>query len=512
MRLPSALCLAILLLAFRPGWGAEYFKIQVLDDQTGRGVPLVELRTVHQTAHYTDSRGCIAFFEPGLMDRRVYFQVRSHGYEFPADGFGFRGVALQTTPGASATLKIKRINIAQRLYRITGAGIYRDSVLLGERVPVAEPLLNAQVLGQDSVQAAIYRGKVYWFWGDTSRLSYPLGNFRTSGAVSELPDRGGLKPAVGVHLRYFIAPDGFAKAMCPFEPKEGMVWIDGLLAVGDSSGRQRLVAHFARMKSLGERIEHGLAVFSDEKEQFERRVTLDRAERWRCPHGHPVRHREAGVDYFYCGDAFVNVRVKADLASVLDPAAYEAWSCLAEGSPSDWKTARLARDRSGRLVYRWTTQAPPVGPAEEKQLLEAKLISPSEARFQPVDVETGRVVQIHGGSVRWNPWRKRWILIGVEQGGTSFLGEVWYAESREPTGPWRRAQKILTHDRYSFYNPVHHDFFDEDAGRVIYFEGTYASTFSGNTEATPRYDYNQIMYCLDLADPRLQKAQSDAGS
>jgi hypothetical protein len=38
---------------------------------------------------------------------------------------------------------------------------------------------------------------------------------------------------------------------------------------------------------------------------------------------------------------------------------------------------------------------------------------------------------------------------------------------------------------------------------VIYFEGTYTQTFSGNPEATPRYDYNQIMYRLDLDDPRL---------
>ncbi len=41
-------------------------------------------------------------------------------------------------------------------------------------------------------------------------------------------------------------------------------------------------------------------------------------------------------------------------------------------------------------------------------------------------------------------------------------------------------------------------------GRLIYFEGTYTQTFSGNPVATPRYDYNQIMYRLDLADPRLE--------
>ena len=42
---------------------------------------------------------------------------------------------------------------------------------------------------------------------------------------------------------------------------------------------------------------------------------------------------------------------------------------------------------------------------------------------------------------------------------------------------------------------------------MIYFEGTYTHTFSGNEHRTPRYDYNQIMYRLDLADERLKPAQ-----
>src|SRR2546423_14968955 len=45
--------------------------------------------------------------------------------------------------------------------------------------------------------------------------------------------------------------------------------------------------------------------------------------------------------------------------------------------------------------------------------------------------------------------------------------------------------------------------FDKDNGRVIFFEGTYTHTFSGNPEKTPRYEYNQILYKLDLAEPRL---------
>ena len=38
---------------------------------------------------------------------------------------------------------------------------------------------------------------------------------------------------------------------------------------------------------------------------------------------------------------------------------------------------------------------------------------------------------------------------------------------------------------------------------MIFFEGTYSATFSGNPNPTPRYDYNQLMYKLDLSDPRL---------
>ena len=94
-------------------------------------------------------------------------------------------------------------------------------------------------------------------------------------------------------------------------------------------------------------------------------------------------------------------------------------------------------------------------------------------------------------------------MIFTEIGGRSYLGEVWYAAAPELTGPWKQATRIVTHDRYSFYNPKQHPMFDEDGGRVIYFEGTYTHTFSGNPERTPRYDYNQIMYRLDLSDPRL---------
>src|SRR5687768_3529307 len=206
---------AVLTLAFfLAAENDKYFAIHVVDEATGRGVPLVELRTTNDLSYYTDSQGVVAFFEPGLMDREVFFNVSSHGYEFAPDAFGFRGAKLTPKPGGEATLKIRRVNIAERLYRITGGGIDADSILVGKKSPRSQPLLNAQVLGSDSVQQMEFRDQIYWFWGDTNRPSYPLGNFHVPGAVSKFPTSGGLDPSVGVDLEYFVDENGFAKSTC----------------------------------------------------------------------------------------------------------------------------------------------------------------------------------------------------------------------------------------------------------------------------------------------------------
>lgn len=75
------------------------FKIKVVDAETGRGIPLVELKTTNNVLYYTDSAGVVAFSEPGLMDQPVFFHLSSHGYDIPADMFGNRGQAVQIMPG-----------------------------------------------------------------------------------------------------------------------------------------------------------------------------------------------------------------------------------------------------------------------------------------------------------------------------------------------------------------------------------------------------------------------------
>jgi hypothetical protein len=480
------------------------FGVEVVDEATGRGVPLVSLKTTYGVTYLTDSAGRVAFAEPGLLGQRVFFSVQSAGYEFPKDGFGYAGVALETRPGGSATLKLKRVNVAERLYRLTGASIYRDTMLLGGRAPVREPLLNGQVVGQDSTQAAVYRGRIHWFWGDTTPLKYPLGNFHTSGAVSELPGKGGLDPAAGVDFRYFTDTNGFCRAVAKL-PGEGIVWLDGLLVVPDASGSERLAAHYSRRKSLETQLEHGLAVWDEAAERFEKVRAFPDADSWRCPQGQPVRVKAEGRDDFYFLLPDRAVRVPAQWSAVQDSARYEAFTCAA---PAGNKEA-VDRDAAGAVRWTWRTNAPPVSQADERRWLKAGALRAGEARYQFRDVANGQTVEMHAGSVRWNEYRRRWVWIGVQQGGTSFLGEVWYAEAASPTGPWGKARKIVTHDRYSFYNPVQHAFFDQAGGRFVYFEGTYAQTFSGNPVATPWYDYNQILYRLDLASAELESVRAD---
>jgi hypothetical protein len=483
----------------------DYFAIKVVDDQTSRGVPLVELETVNNIRYMTDSNGLVAFDEPGLMDQTVFFHVRSHGYEFPKDGFGFRGKALHVTKGGSAELKIKRLNIAERLYRVTGQGIYRDSVLVGEKTPLSQPTLNGLVMGQDSVMATPYRGKIYWFWGDTNRVSYPLGQYHTSGATSKLPADGGLDPSAGIDLEYFVDDKGFSKRMCPFGGQEP-IWIDGLLTAHDDSGHKRLVSHYKRMKSLGEMLEHGLAIFNDEEEVFQKDVVFDRQQVWQCPREHPVRIKETGTEYFVFPGPYANVRVKAKLASLREPNKYDAFTCLKPGTRYVKKSAEVERDGGGKVVWGWKTNTDPITSEQERELIQAGKLDENEAYYQLVDRATGKRVRMHASSIYWNDFRQKWIMIGEEVGGMSFMGEIWFAEAPELVGPWRDAVKIVTHERYSFYNPTQHPFFDQEGGRYVYFEATYTHTFSGNPEQTPRYDYNQIMYRLDLADPRLGNA------
>jgi hypothetical protein len=462
----------IVLFALAAGLAADRpFAIRIVDSQTGRGVPLVELRTVNQRAWYSDSNGTVAVSDSWAMGRDVFFQVRSHGYRFEERVLDEIGIILPVRPGGHAELRIVRENIAERLYRITGAGIYADSVAAGVPVPIRRPLLNGKVTGQDTAIAIPYRGRIYWFWGDT--VGPANMNFNASGATSVPPGAGGLDPDRGVDLEYFVDHDGFSRPMLPLD-RPGLVWLEGLMIVRDPQGRERLAATYTRVSKRKPVEERGVAVFDDSAQVF--RVLAqhppDRGHR----SSHPVRVVEGGRAWWYL---YPNYRVPDDWSAIQDAGAYEAYACDAKGCA-------------------WKPGAPFVDGAEEERKLIAGGKLPAEAaRFPFVDVDTGKPGGFAMGSIAWNAYRKRWIMIA------GAWGDVYYSEAVAPEGPWNCAKKIVRHEKYNFYNVVHHPFFDKDGGRVIYFEGTYTATFIDGAQPTPLYDYNQIMYALSLDDPRL---------
>jgi len=480
----------------------KYFTFRVVDQKTGRGVPLVELKTTNKITYYTDNNGIIAFLEPDLMNQEVYFHIKSHGYEYPADGLGYRGLALKPIPGDSVLIKIKRINIAERLYRITGEGRYHHSLLVGHPVPVKEPLLKGKVMGQDTFVETLFNGKIYWLWGDTDCPFYPLGNFATSGATSILPWKGGTDPDIGVELDYFVNDRGFSKKMCPIEGP-GLVWMHWLSTLKDKSGSEKLIGSYTRVKNLEENYEQGLVMFNETTQLFEPLVRFELNSPL-FPDGHSFRAMVNGQEYLYFSFSTpYSLRVIADMEHITDLSTYEAYTCLTEGSRYDTTNLKIDRGPDGQLIYGWKTNTEPLN-AEKEQFLQKKgELKAGETWFNLHDILTGDPIISHSGSVSWNDFRKKWIMILQEVGETSYLGEVWYAEGDTPTGPWVYARKIVTHDNYTFYNVGQHPLFDQQNGRLIYFEGTYTNSFSGNPEQTPRYDYNQIMYRLDLSDSLL---------
>lgn len=432
-------------------------KIVVLDKSTDQPVPLIELRTTNQIRFITDNAGVVAFDALELMNRETWLEVHGHGYEVPADGFGMRGVRITPRPGASITLKIDRKMIAQRLGRLTGIGLFAESQKLGDFKDWKE----SPIVGCDTVQVVEHRGKIFWNWGDTNIARYPLGNFHMTGAYTALNPFSSIDVPIRPSFDYRLKGDGSPKAMAPIAGS-GPTWLTGYLSLKDTSGQEHLVACYRKIKAPLATYEIGLCEWSDEKEEFQSTKILWKASDGKpaptlLPEGHPIRWTDDdGHRWILFGNPLPSVRCRDE---------YEAWQ-----ESSNWE----ALDHQKELVG---------APVNE-------------------------IVKPHTGSIAWNAFRKRWVTIFMQHfGKPSAFGELWYAESNSPMGPWGNAVKILTHDNYTFYNPRVHAEFSPTDSPILLFEGTYTETFANKPTPTARYDYNQILYRLDLNDPRLQASQ-----
>ena len=351
---------------------------------------------------------------------------------------------------------------------------------------------------------AVFQGKIYWFWGDTNRPDYPLGNFHVPGAVSELPGRGGLEPQTASIFPTSSMTKVSRRPTAPI-PGEGPTWISGLTVLEDASGRERMFAFYAKIRKMLEVYERGLAEFNPETKRFEKVIKF--------PDPANLCRRASRRSSVSARGQRDQLRLLCKSVSALTHSRRPGSAQGSDGVrglylPGTGHAAGPAADSTavaeGRLHYGWKTSTQLVRQDQQAKLIASRRITADESLLNLRDIDSGKTVQAHGGSVYWNDYRNRWVMITVESfGSTSALGEVWYAEADTPLGPWVYARKIVTHDKYSFYNPKQHPMFDKDHGRIIFFEGTYTTTFSGNDDPTPRYDYNQMMYQLDLSDPRL---------
>jgi hypothetical protein len=429
-------------------------KIIVIDSQTRLPVPRIELRTTGQVQYFTDNAGVIALDAPELMNREVWLGVHGDGYEVPADGFGMRGIRVKPRPNETLMVEINRTSIAECVGRLTGLGLLSESQKLGEYSELRE----SSVVGCDSVQLAIYQGQAFWNWGDTNVTKYPLGNFHMTGARTGLDLFQELKLPLRPSFDYFLRPDGDPKPMAHF-PGKGPTWLSGYVSLKDHAGEEHLVACYRKIKPPLDTYEIGLCEWDDPLQEFKLTEVLWReSEGKACPDLIPDSHSARWTDpegksWILFGNPFPNCRF---------PDSYEAW-----------------RDAS-----QWEALSPPT---------ELK------------DAKSGLRVKPHSGSIAWNKYRQRWVTIFLEKfGKPSAFGELWFADAPSPIGPWSSAIKILTHENYTFYNPRVHGELSPDATPTLYFEGTYTHTFAIRPHPTPKYDYNQILYRLNLDDPRLK--------
>lgn len=457
----TPLCLTLLFSFCQATHAVEPCRIQVVDAENGWPVPLVELKTNHHVRFHTDNAGVIAFDASELMGVETWFFVEGHGYNVPADGFGYRGVRLTPQPGKTLTVKVNRELPAKRLGRLTGAGLFAESQKLGDELDWPE----TGVLGCDSLQLAAHRGKLFWAWGDTTLPGYPLGIFHMSSATTDLSPLKSLEPPLKLSFDYFRGDKGKPRGVAQM-PGDGPTWLSGYVSLPDNSGEQRLVASYAKIKDMLVAYETGLCVWDDAAAKFEMHKKLwtkteESPDQPLIPEGHPVFWKdEDGSEWVFFGNPFPRLKC---------PATFEAWE-----DPSAWQ----------KLEPQATVAA----------------------------ANGADSIKPHAGSIAWNEFRQRWVAAFTQYGGTqmggkpSFLGEIWYAEADSPTGPWQNTVKVVTHSNYTFYNPRLHPELTAADSPVLLFEGTYSALFADHAVPTARYDYNQIMYRLDLDDPRLRSS------
>jgi hypothetical protein len=343
----------------------------------------------------------------------------------------------------------------------------------------------------DSIQTVEVNGTRTVFYGDTNWSGYPLGNFKTTNGTvitNRLP-----LPNCPYQISCRIDKRGNASASFSNPSRTpGVIWISGVVRIGND-----VVGYANHRRSLEDQLDHGFVRWNPKTNLFEDFVSIP-AKSWKHLDSHPVLISNQNAKYVTFGHAIPNFRVPADVDAVRSGDGFETFTCLLPNGVVD-------RSENGRSIWRWRKDGTPIDAVLEQDLISNGKLALTDCRFIQREWKTTRIVIPHRGTVRWNQYLNKWVLIftAINEPGSN-LGEVFISASDSLYGPWSDCIKIVTHPRYSYYNPIHHDWLDQDHGRVITIEGTYTLTFSGYTVPTPGYEYNQLAYQLDLSDERLQ--------
>lgn len=443
-----ALCLLTSIAVARAEQPRRQCELQFIEAGTTFPVSLVIVSTTGSQTWVSDNAGRICFDAGELFDREVFLHVSSPGYEIKADGFGIRGHRFTPKDGEKFTIELARTSIAQRIGRMTGSGLFSESQKLGYQLDWKE----SGVVGCDSVQLTTYQGQLRWIWGDTSLHHYPLGIFDASSATTPPLTAADLTAPLKMNYLYERDKNDRPRGTAPVAGP-GPTWITGVISVKDRAGRERLITSYTKIEPPLAVIEWGLVVWNDETKTFEKTLEIWSKSSGKplpklLPDGHVSRYTdEAGKSWLLFGNPLPKLRVPDAFESYLDP--------------STWQEVH----------------SPPA--------------------LTSVD---GKSIELHSGSIAWHPHRKMWTTVFMQRfGKPSVFGEIWYAEADSPLGPWSHCVKILSHANYTFYNPrVHGEFASADSS-TLFFEATYTAEFADKPFPTPRYNYNQLLYQVDLS-------------
>ena len=544
------------------------FKITIVDGVTGRGVPLVQLRTSNYISWYSDSAGVVAFDEPGMLGMAVYFVVLTDGYEIVASAVlpntpgSEPGVLLRTVGGDSATITLRRTQPAERLYRLTGGGLYRDTLLTGGAAPVKEPQISkSSSIGQDSLMAIPFKKQVFWCFGDTECPAGPrdtdcqhYGRFTNCAVTVRSVGNGSVPPS----LDYFVsknsrAPGGLGSDGRPNDallklwnpgsfvhPKamlagpQGQIynqssWIGSMTVTKDAAGNDDALWVTYVCPWGGPDKIFGVAKWSEAQQVF--LPEQGAAQKLRYSGAQVVQTlspADKAAGFIYYASAFAMSRVPANSSSIVNPSLYEYFSPCSAGASGckskmsaaswGWKKSNLDGGLSGVGYF---------NPTAELGAIKAGLLPRAAARMQVHDKAHpfGGSLVLSRGSVNWNAHRSKYVLIAEQAQlnraaplGASRHGEIFYCESSSITGPWTACTSVITHNQtgMSCYNPMQLAWLDEYGGARVYIACTFtamASSTGGKTDrscraddyggvdcavAVPRYEYNNLVFGLDV--------------